>query len=383
MREIAVLGIGQTKVDEHWEKALKDLAFEAAVAAMQDAGRETVEALYVGNMLSPLVSGQNQLGTLIADWLGIRGAEAVKIEAACGSGAAAFRAGVMAVGSGEIDSALVVGVEKMTDKAGREVTAALATAADADYEVEQGVSFVSLNALIMRRYMYEYGWKHADFAPFSINAHANAIHNPYARLREPITLEQFEKSSMVATPVNLLDASPIGDGAAAALIVPADRIPAGAKRILVAGSGAATDSIAIHDRRDPLFLNAAYLSSQQAYAQAGVSAADIDIFELHDAFSIMSALSLEACGFAERGQGPRLGLDNEILVTGRVPICTRGGLKARGHPVGATGMYQIVETVQQLRGECGPTQVDGAKIGMAQNIGGSGATILTHIFKQG
>jgi len=383
MREIAVLGIGQTKVDEHWEKALKDLAFEAAVAAMQDAGRETVEALYVGNMLSPLVSGQNQLGTLIADWLGIRGAEAVKIEAACGSGAAAFRAGVMAVGSGEIDSALVVGVEKMTDKAGREVTSALATAADADYEVEQGVSFVSLNALIMRRYMYEYGWKHADFAPFSINAHANAIHNPYARLREPITLEQFEKSSMVATPVNLLDASPIGDGAAAALIVPADRIRAGAKRIVVAGSGAATDSIAIHDRRDPLFLTAAYLSSQQAYAQAGISAADIDVFELHDAFSIMSALSLEACGFAERGQGPRLGLDNEILVTGRVPICTRGGLKARGHPVGATGMYQIVEAVQQLRGECGPTQVDGAKIGMAQNIGGSGATILTHIFKQG
>lgn len=383
MREIAVLGIGQTKVDEHWEKALKDLAFEAAVAAMQDAGRETVEALYVGNMLSPLVSGQNQLGTLIADWLGIRGAEAVKIEAACGSGAAAFRAGLMAVGSGEIDSALVVGVEKMTDKAGREVTSALATAADADYEVEQGVSFVGLNALVMRRYMYEYGWKHADFAPFSINAHANAIHNPYARLREPITLEQFEKSSMVATPVNLLDASPIGDGAAAALIVPAERVRAGAKRILVAGSGAATDSIAIHDRRDPLFLNAAYLSAQQAYAQAGVSAADIDIFELHDAFSIMSALSLEACGFAERGQGPRLGLDNEILVTGRVPICTRGGLKARGHPVGATGMYQIVETVQQLRGECGKTQVDGAKIGMAQNIGGSGATILTHIFKQG
>ena len=383
MRELAVIGIGQTKVDEHWEKALKDLAFEAAVAAMQDAGRETVEALFVGNMLSPIVSGQNQLGTLIADWLGIRGAEAVKVEAACGSGAAAFRSGLMAVGSGEIDSALVVGVEKMTDKAGRDVTAALATAADADYEVEQGVSFVGLNALVMRRYMHEYGWKHADFAPFSINAHANAVHNPYARLRHTISLDQFEKSSMVATPVNLLDASPIGDGAAAALIVPADRIRAGAKRILLAGSGAATDSIAVHDRRDPLFLNAAYLSSKQAYAQAGVSTADIDVFELHDAFSIMSALSLEACGFAERGQGPRLGLDNEILVTGRVPVCTRGGLKARGHPVGATGMYQIVEVIQQLRGECGPTQVDGAVIGMAQNIGGSGATILTHIFRQG
>jgi acetyl-CoA C-acetyltransferase len=382
MREISVIGIGQTKVDEHWDKAIKDLAFEAVTAALQDAGRETAEALFVGNMLSPMVSGQNHLATLVADWLGIRGAEAVKIEAACGSGAAAFRAGLMAVASGEVDSALVVGLEKMTDKAGHDVTAALATAADADYEVEQGVSFVGLNALVMRRYMYEYGWKHADFAPFSINAHANAVHNPFARLREPITLEQFEKSSMIATPVNLLDASPIGDGAAAALIVPAGRARTDGKSVRVAGSGAATDSIAIHDRREPLFLSAAYQSARQAYAQAGVSVADIDVFELHDAFSIMSALSLEACGFAERGQGPRLGLDNEIQVTGRVPICTRGGLKARGHPVGATGMYQIVEVVQQLRGECGPTQVDGAKIGMAQNIGGSGATIITHILKR-
>lgn len=382
MREVAAIGIGQTKVDEHWGKSLKDLAFEAAVSALQDAGRETAEALFVGNMLSPMISGQNHLATQIADWLGLRGAEAVKIEAACGSGAAAFRAGLMAVASGEIDSALVIGVEKMTDKAGHDVTAALATAADADYEVEQGVSFVGLNALVMRRYMHEYGWEHADFAPFSINAHANAVHNPFARLRDPITLEQFEKSSMIATPVNLLDASPVGDGAAAVLIVPGGKARAGVKHIRVMGSGAATDSIAIHDRREPLFLSAAYQSARQAYAQAGVSAADIDVFELHDAFSIMSALSLEACGFTERGQGPRLGLDNEIQVTGRVPICTRGGLKARGHPVGATGMYQIVEVIQQLRGECGPTQVEDARIGMAQNIGGSGATILTHILKR-
>lgn len=307
------------------------------------------------------------------------GTEAVKIEAACASGAAAFRAGLMAVASGEIESALVVGVEKMSDKAGHDVTSALATAADADYEGEQGVSFVGLNALIMRRYMHEYGWKHADFAPFSINAHANAVHNPYARLRQKITLEQFEKSSMVATPINLLDASPIGDGAAAAVIVPAEMLTG--RRIMVAGSASATDSIAIHSRREPLFLSAAYASARQAYAQANVSPADIDVFELHDAFSIMSALSLEACGFTERGQGPRLGLDGQIRPEGRVPVCTRGGLKARGHPVGATGMYQIVEVFQQLRGECGKTQVADARVGMAQNIGGSGATILTHILR--
>jgi acetyl-CoA C-acetyltransferase len=385
MQQVAILGIGQTKVDEHWDKSLKELGGEACFAAMQDAGMNKVDALFVGNMLSPMVDGQNQLGTFFSDWVGLWGHEAVKVEAACGSGAAALRAGLMAVASGEIESALVVGVEKMTDKAGHDVTAALATAADADYEVEQGVSFVGINALIMRRYMHEFGWKHADFAPFSINAHANALHNPNARLHMKISLEQFEKSSMVATPINLLDASPIGDGAAAVILVPAEKVTSipGRPRVVLSGSGAATDTIAVHSRKDPLFLSAAYASAKHAYDMASVTPQDIDLFELHDAFSIMSALSLEACGFAERGQGPRLGLDNEIKPEGSLPVCTRGGLKARGHPVGATGMYQIVEVVQQLRGECGQTQVDGAKIGMAQNIGGSGATVITHILKTG
>ena len=383
MRKVAILGIGQTKIDEHWDKSLREIGGEAAFAAMQDAGMSKVDALFVGNMLSPLISGQNQLGTFFADWIGLWHQESVKVEAACASGAAAFRAGLMAVAAGEIDSALIVGVEKMTDKAGHDVTAALATAADADYVVEQGVSFVGINALVMRRYMHEFGWKHADFAPFSINAHSNAIHNPFARLHQKINVDQFEKSSMVATPINLLDASPIGDGAAAVIIVPAEKVASvnGRPRVTVTGSSSATDSIAVHSRKDPLFLSAAYQSSRRAYEMANVESKDIDVFELHDAFSIMSALSLEACGFAERGQGVRLGLDNEISPNGRVPVCTRGGLKARGHPVGATGMYQIVEIVQQLRGECGETQVDGAQIGMAQNIGGSGATILTHILK--
>ena len=378
MRKVAILGIGQTKIGEHWEKSLREIGGDAAFAAMQDAGLEKVDALFVGNMLSPLVNGQNQLGTFFADWVGLWKQEAVKIEAACGSGAAAFRAALMAVASGDVESALVVGVEKMTDKAGRDVTAALATAADADCEVDQGISFVGINALVMRRYMYEFGWKHEDFAPFSINAHANAMHNPNARLHEKISVEKFERSSMVATPINLLDASPTGDGAAAMVIVPAERVLRKA-RILVSASAAATDTIAAHSRKDPLFLQAAYQSSKRAYEMAGVTPSDINVFELHDAFSIMAALSLEASGFAERGRGVRLALDNEISIQGRVPVCTRGGLKARGHPVGATGMYQLVEVVQQLRGECGPTQVDGAKIGMAQNIGGSGATILTHI----
>ncbi len=382
MRPVAIIGIGQTIVDEQWEKSIRDIAADAVLQALHDAGREAAEGVFVGNMMSGIINSQGNLGPLVADWSGQRGGDAVKVEAACASGAAAFRSGLMAVASGELGSALVVGVEKMTDRTPHEVTAALATASDADYELDMGVSFVGLNAMIMRRYMYEYGWKHADFAPFAINAHANAVHNPYARLRHKITLEDFEKSAMIATPINLMDASPIGDGAAAVYLVPAEEVAAGA-RIRVAASASATDTIAIHDRREALFLSAAYKSVQEAYRQAGVGPEDIDVFELHDAFTIMSALSLEACGFAERGKGVQLGLEGEIAPSGRIPLTTRGGLKARGHPVGATGVYQIVEVAQQLRGECGETQVPEAHIGMAQNIGGSGATIITHILQKG
>jgi acetyl-CoA C-acetyltransferase len=382
MREIAIIGIGQTPVGEHWEKSLRELAGEAVFAAMIDAQRETVDGLFAANMMSGILSRQENLGNLITDWVGLKGVEAVKIEAACGSGAAALRTAMMAVASGMMDSAIAVGVEKMTENVSAEVTAGLATAADADYEAAQGVSFVALNALVMRRYMYEYGWKHTDFAPFSINAHSNAVTNPFARLRQGISEKDYHKARMVADPINLLDASPTGDGAAAVLIVPAKQGPMnGRPQVVIAGSGSAADTLAVHDRREPTWLEAAALSARRAYGMAGMGAEDIDLFELHDAFSIMTALSLEACGFVERGQGPRLGLDEEIGLKGRIPICTFGGLKARGHPVGATGLYQIVEVVRQLRCEAGPNQIDGAKTGMAQNIGGSGANIVTHILK--
>jgi acetyl-CoA C-acetyltransferase len=387
MREVAILGIGQTPVDEHWEKSIREIAGEAVFAAMFDAQRDTADGLFVGNMMSGILSRQENLGAMVADWVGLKHIEAVKIEAACGSGAAALRLAIMAVGSGEMDSAIAVGVEKMTETKGTETTSALATAADSDFEAAQGVSFVALNALIMQRYLHEYGWKHTDFAPFSINAHANGAKNPFARLQEPITEKDYQRARMIADPINLLDASPIGDGAAAVLIVPAASFRtngrSGRPVISIAGSASANDTLAVHDRRDPLWLSAAERSCRKAYAQAGVGPEDIDLFELHDAFSIMSALSLEACGFAERGQGPRLGLDGEIRPEGRIPVATRGGLKARGHPVGATGLYQIVEVVQQLRSEAGDSQVAGAQIGMAQNIGGSGATIITHILKAG
>ena len=384
MREVAVIGIGQTKIDEHWDKSLRELAGFAVLDAVKDAGLNQVDALYVGNMIAASANHQAQLGAYIADWVGFRYAESFKVESACSSGAAAFRTALLAVASGAIDTAVAVGVEKMTDSPGAEITAELATAADADWEVTQGVSFVALNALIMRRYMYEYGWTKNDFAPFSINAHANGVHNPYARFRKAITEKQYLEAGLVADPINLMDASPVGDGAAAVVMVPLEKIGLSSANpvVKIIGSAASTDSIAVHDRNDPLWLKAAEISSKKAYSQAGIGPGDIDFFELHDAFSIMATLSLEASGFAERGKGPRLGLDGEIRPNGKVPIATRGGLKARGHPVGATGMYQLVEVVQQLRHQPDGSQVENARIGMAQNIGGSGSNILTHILQR-
>ncbi len=382
MREVAVIGIGQTKVDEHWEKSLKELAGEAIIDAMRDAGRDYTDAVFVGNMMSGSANHQQHLGALISDWVGLRYTEAMKIEAACGSGASAFRQGLMAVASGEMDCVVVSAVEKMTDSPLAEITAQLATAADADYEADMGVSFVALNALIMTRYMHEYGWKKEDFAAFSINAHANGAHNPKARFQDPITIESYLKAGMICPPINLMDASPIGDGAAAAVLVPADSIQLSTRPVVVvAGSSAATDTIGVHHRSKPLWLSAAEKSSKEAYRQSGFSPKDMDLFESHDAFSIMAALSLEASGFAEPGQGPRLANDGDIQPGGRIPMATRGGLKARGHPVGATGLYQITEVVQQLWGEAGGNQIPDAKVGMAQNIGGSGSNIVTHILK--
>jgi acetyl-CoA C-acetyltransferase len=384
MRDVSVIGIGQTPVLENWEKSLRHLAADAVLAAMHDAGIGQADALYVGNMLSGEIAGQEHLGALIADFVGLRGIEAFKIEAACASGAAAVRMGYMAVAGGLADVAIAVGVEKMTDEAGDIVAGGLALAADGDYEVLHGLSFVAINAMLMRRYMYAYEIQHKDFANFAICAHQNAVHNPNARFHSPLTLEQFERAPMIAAPISLMDSSPIGDGAAAVVLCPSGQARAfSSKSVRIAASAVATDSLSLHDRNDPLRLQAVEYSARKAYDQAGIRPDDIDFFEVHDAFSVMAALSLEASGFAEPGKGTFLAREGEIFLHGRIPIATMGGLKGRGHPVGATGVYQVVEAVQQLRGECGPNQLAAPRYGMAQNIGGSGATVVTHILEAG
>jgi acetyl-CoA C-acetyltransferase len=378
MRDVAIIGIGQTPVGEHWEISLRHLGHQAITAALQDAAVERPDALFVGNMLSGQLAKQEHLGALLADFSQLRNITAMKVEAACGSGGAALHVGIMAVASGMHDVVAVCGIEKMTDTPGAETTSALATAADQEYEVSQGVSFVGLNALLMRRYMHEYNVPNKAFAGFSINAHKNGVNNPCAMFRTPISEAAYLRAGMICDPINLLDSSPVCDGAACVVLAPADAFRNRVKAQVLA-STVATDTLAVHDRRDPLFLQAAYLSSQKAYAHARVLPADIDLFEVHDAFSIMTALSLEAAGFAPRGQGTHMAANGEIGIGGRLPVSTMGGLKARGHPVGATGVYQIVEVVQQLAELAGPNQVTGARIGMAQNIGGSGATVVTHI----
>jgi acetyl-CoA C-acetyltransferase len=383
MRDVSIIGIGQTKVAEHWDRSLRHLAGDSVLAAMKDAGIEVADALYVGNMLSGLLTGQEHLGALIADFVGLRGIEALKVEAACGSGAAALRMGYAAVAGGLHDMVIVCGVEKMTDTANAETTTGLAMAADADYEAIHGLTFVSINALLMRRYMYEYGIPHEDFGHFTVNAHENAVGNPNALYRNRVRAEQFARARMIADPINLLDSSGIGDGAAAIVLCPTSMAQeyGNGQTVHVKASSMATDAVAVHDRPDPLWLSAVEVSSFKAYQQAGIVPGDIDLFELHDAFTIMSALSLEAAGFAERGKGVWLARSGDITRDGRIPICTMGGLKARGHPVGATGVYQVVEVTQQLRGEAGENQIPGARLGMAQNIGGSGATVITHILE--
>ena len=382
MRDVSIIGIGQTKVGEHWNRSLRDLAVDAILAALSDASLERAKALYVGNMLGGALSGQQHLGALIADYAGLRGIEALSIEAACASGGAAVRQGYIAVASGLLDSVIVCGVEKMTEEVGSNTTAALAMAGDAEYEVIHGPSFVSLNALLMRRYMHENGLKREDFSGFSVNAHRNAANNPNAMFQRAIKPEVFNRSRMISDPISLMDSSPIADGAAALVLVPTELAREFTDApVRIAASAVSTDSVALHDRRDLLFLAAAYRSARDAYQQADIGPQDIDLFELHDAFTIMSALSLEACGYAERGKGVDLARDGEISLTGRIPISAMGGLKARGNPVGATGVYQIVEVVQQLRGQAGENQLPDCRLGMAQNIGGTGATVITHIME--
>jgi acetyl-CoA C-acetyltransferase len=369
MTEVVIAGIGQTEVGEHWEIGLRDLAHNAIRDAIEDAGDLRPQALFVGNMLAPNLSNQAHLGVLLADYAGLLGIEAVTLEAAGASGGAALRQGYLAIASGMADVALVVGVEKFTDQVGPGVDAALATTSDSDFEAVQGLTPTAQAALLMKRYMHEHQVPKDGFAGFALTAHANGAGNPCAMFRKAIKPETYAKAEIVSDPL---------------ILTRRELLPSNFHHSLVkvAGSAASSGTLALHDRKDMLYFNTAEISANKAMMQAGITSEDIDLFEYHDVFSIFAALQLESVGFAARGLGWRLAKDGEISRTGKIPCATMGGMKARGFPGGAAGVYQAVEATIQLRGRAEANQIPNAKIALIQSLGGPASTTVTHILQR-
>ena len=384
MTDVVIAGFGQTPVGEHWDTSLRELSLNAIEGAIQDAGGIQPQALFVSNMLAPTVSGQAHLGALIADFAGLTGIEAVTVEGAGASGGLALRQAYMMVSAGSADAALVLGVEKLTDQTGSGVEAAIATTVDSDFEAVQGLTPTAQAALLMRRYMHEFEIEHETFAGIPVVSHANGASNPNAMFRRAISVEAYNRAGMVNDPLNMFDIAPGADGAAALLLARRELLPPAFSHPLVriSGSAAVTDTLALHDRPDPLAFHAARLSVERACRQAGIMPQDVHLFELFDAYSIYAVLSLEAAGFAERGHGWELAQDDNLSLQGELPISTFGGLKARGNPGGATGVYQAVEAVLQLRGQAGANQVPDAERALVQSLGGPASSAVTHVLER-
>jgi len=382
MRDVAVIGVGMQKWGELWEQSTRDIFVESALLAMDDAGVDKLDAMYVGCMAPGLFAGQEHLGSVLADYLGQANIPGTRVESACASGGLAFRMAFMDVASGMNDIVLAGGIEKMTDISGGEATYALATAADMEWEGVSGVTFPGLYAMMAVAHMDKYGTTREQLASVAVKNHRNGMMNPRAQYQSEITVEGVINSVKVADPLNILDCSPITDGAAAVVIVPADRVKEFKKPgVKVIGTGHATDTIALHAREDLTTLAAVNASANRAYKMAGKEPKDIDFAEVHDCFTIAEIIVSESIGFFERGKGGPAVEAGETALEGRRPINPSGGLKSKGHPVGATGIAQIVEITEQLRGEAGKRQLKNARVGLAQNMGGSGGSSVVHILE--
>jgi acetyl-CoA C-acetyltransferase len=380
MREVAVIGAGMTRFGELWDMSLRDLFVDAALKAMKSAGVDSLDSIYVGNMSGGQFVGQEHLGPLMADHLGMAGVPATRVESACASGGMALRSAFFEVASGASDLVLASGVEKMND--GADVTAVLATASDQEEEVYYGVTFPGLYAMIARAHMEKYGTTEEDLSWVSVKAHRLGAKNPHAQFRREMSLEDVMTSSVVAEPLRLLHCSPVTDGGAAVLLCPLERAREFTdKPVKILASGAATSTLALANRPDPADLDVVELSGRRAFEMAGLKPEDIDVAEVHDCFSIAEICCYEALGFVEKGKGKDAAREGITDLGGRIPVNVSGGLKSKGHPVGATGIGQAVTVFEQLRGEGGEVQVEGARTGLIQNMGGSGASSVVHIFQ--
>jgi acetyl-CoA C-acetyltransferase len=371
------------KWGELWGQSLRDIFVEAALAAMDDAGVDRIDSMYVGCMSSGLFAGQEHIGSLLADYLGQRHLPATRVESACASGGAAVKAAFLEVASGHADVVLAGGVEKMTDVGGADATYALGTAADAEYECYHGATFPGLYAMIARAHMDRYGTTAEMLAQVAVKNHDNGALNPMAQYPFKITAERVLNSIMVADPLHLLDCSPITDGAAAAVLCPLETAKKLTKKrpVKIAGVGHATDTIQLAQREDMTWLESTAQAAARAYEMAGVEAKDVDLFEVHDCFTIAELVVIESLGLVGKGEGGKATLEGRTARDGDIPVNTSGGLKAKGHPVGATGVAQVMEIVKQLRGEAGERQIKDAKRGLTQNMGGSGGSAVVHILE--
>jgi acetyl-CoA C-acetyltransferase len=384
MRDVAIIGVGMTKWGELWAKSLRTIFTGTALLALEDAGVDRIDCLFVGCMSSGLFIGQEHLASLLADDLGRVPVPAARVESACASGGLALRQGFLEVASGASDIVLVGGVEKMTDVNGHEATYALGTAADQEYECYHGLTFPGLYALMARAHMEKYGTTREQLAMVAVKNHSNGSLNPLAQYPFKVSLEAVLNSVMVADPLRILDCSPITDGAAALVLCPVELAKKFKKPLVkITASGTATDSIALSSRREITWIESTYQAAKKAYAMAGKKPEDIDVIEVHDCFTIAEICVMEALGIVEKGKGGPAVADGLTALGGKIPVNTSGGLKAKGHPVGATGVAQAIEIVKQLREEAGPRQVKGAKVGLTQNMGGSGGSSVVHIFERG
>lgn len=383
--KVQILGSGITRFGELWDRSLLSLAQEAGEEALEDAELSSadIDLVLVANMLSSRVASQGHLGAAVAARLGID-SPAVHVESACASGGVAVRMGSTAIAAGEAERVLVVGVEKMTDLSTPEVVSALMEAGDEEKEARVGATFSSLYAMMARAYMAEFGASQEDLAWVAVKNHGHASLNPLAQYPFSVTLEQVLESPVIAEPLKLLDCSPITDGAAAVVLGRAEngkRKTEDRRKVFIAGSGQGQDTLALQDRKDLTALKATVEAAKKAYSMAGIKPSDVRVAEVHDCFSIAEVLALEDLGFCQKGEGFSLVGKEDVRLGGRCPINTSGGLKACGHPVGATGVKQIAEVYRQLKGTAGERQVEKAKVGLAHNVGGSGATVVVHILR--
>lgn len=376
MTKIAVAGVGLTKFGEMWDKSLLDLAFEASKEAIKDAkmNKNKIDAVFVSNMLIGKIAGQDHLGAVIASSLDLNCAS-FKVEGACASGGLAIHLAIQSLLAGTYKNALVVGAEKMTDASTSQITWAL-MGASSSQERKAGLTFPALYALLAQAHMQKYGTTREQLAQVAVKNHSHATLNPKAHYPFEITLEQVLKSNSISYPLGLLDCSPITDGAAAVVLSATE-----SSGIFISGSAVATDNIDLAQRDSLTELKATKLAAKIAFDQAGVEIDDIKIAEVHDCFTIAEILAMEDLGFCPKGEGGKFIAGGSTQLGGRCPVNTSGGLKACGHPVGATGVKQIIEITQQLRQSAGLRQVKGANLGLTQNVGGTGATVAIHILQ--